>query len=100
MPSVRVAGYASGAEAARGRSARRGGVMKASSTIVLVIALSLAAGCRGDAPPRVPTGPEADAEGHTAPTRFVAEANAAVAESLPLADRQDLEDASRGRIAG
>ena len=41
----------------------------------------------------------ADAQGHTPPTKYTIEANAEVAESLPLADQQDFEDARRGLIA-
>jgi alkyl sulfatase BDS1-like metallo-beta-lactamase superfamily hydrolase len=41
----------------------------------------------------------ADRQGHSAPTRFTVEANAAVAEGLALADAQDFEDAQRGFIA-
>lgn len=41
----------------------------------------------------------ADAQGHSAPTQFTAAANKAVANSLPLADQQDFDDARRGFIA-
>jgi alkyl sulfatase BDS1-like metallo-beta-lactamase superfamily hydrolase len=47
---------------------------------------------------RTPGGP--DAQGHTAPTTRTADANAALARELPLADPQDFEDARRGLIAG
>jgi alkyl sulfatase BDS1-like metallo-beta-lactamase superfamily hydrolase len=40
-----------------------------------------------------------DAQGHTAPTRFTEDANAAVVRELPLADPQDFEDARRGLVA-
>ncbi len=45
------------------------------------------------------SGPEADAQGHTAPTETTAKANARVLEELPLDDPQDFEDARRGLIA-
>jgi len=41
----------------------------------------------------------ADAQGHTPPTKYTIEANVKVAESLPLDDQQDFEDARRGLIA-
>jgi alkyl sulfatase BDS1-like metallo-beta-lactamase superfamily hydrolase len=41
----------------------------------------------------------ADAQGHTAPSAHTMTANAAVAQALPLADRQDFEDAQRGLVA-
>lgn len=41
----------------------------------------------------------ADARGHTAPTAQTAQANTAVLDSLPFADRSDFEDARRGLIA-
>jgi len=41
----------------------------------------------------------ANAQGHTPPTRFTIEANAEVAESLPLDDQQDFEDARRSLLA-
>ncbi len=43
---------------------------------------------------------EIDDRGFTAPTEFTIRANRAVAESLPLDDPQDFEDARRGLIAG
>lgn len=41
----------------------------------------------------------ADAQGHSAPTEYTVAANRAVADTLPLADEQDFEDARRGFIA-
>ena len=41
----------------------------------------------------------APAQGNTAPTRFTEASNTAVAQSLPLADQQDFEDAKRGLVA-
>ncbi|MCP4753923.1 MAG: MBL fold metallo-hydrolase [Proteobacteria bacterium] len=43
---------------------------------------------------------QSDKQGHTEPTKFTIEANAAVKNALPLDDPQDFEDARRGRIAG
>lgn len=40
----------------------------------------------------------ADEQGHSAPTAFTVAANRAVSKSLPLADQQDFEDATRGFI--
>lgn len=71
-----------------------------SPSLALVLALALACG-REEAAPGRPTDSDAgaDAQGHSAPTRFTAEANAAVARDLPLADPQDFEDARRGLVA-
>ena len=41
---------------------------------------------------------DADAQGHSAPSGYTVEANRKVAGSLPLADQQDFEDATRGFI--
>ena len=41
----------------------------------------------------------ADADGASAPTAVTTDANARVADELPLADQQDFEDAQRGLIA-
>jgi alkyl sulfatase BDS1-like metallo-beta-lactamase superfamily hydrolase len=41
----------------------------------------------------------ADADGHTAPTAATTQANAKVAEEVPLADPQDFDDAKRGLVA-
>jgi len=41
----------------------------------------------------------ADEQGHSAPTEFTVAANRAVADSLPLDDQQDFEDATRGFVA-
>jgi alkyl sulfatase BDS1-like metallo-beta-lactamase superfamily hydrolase len=57
---------------------------------------ALVAACGG---PEVAVEEGADRQGHSPPSRFTVEANAAVAESLPLADPQDFEDAQRGFIA-
>jgi alkyl sulfatase BDS1-like metallo-beta-lactamase superfamily hydrolase len=63
-----------------------------------VLVLLLVAGCASE--PAPPPADGADAQGHTAPTSVTAEANAAVAKTLPLADRQDFDDVQRGRKAG
>jgi alkyl sulfatase BDS1-like metallo-beta-lactamase superfamily hydrolase len=59
-------------------------------------ATSLALAACGEEAPRAPG---ADALGHTAPSAHTEAAQAAAARALPLADRQDFEDAERGRIA-
>jgi len=48
---------------------------------------------------RGPYDPDADGNGHTAPTEATIAANQAVLESLDFGDDQDFEDASRGLIA-
>jgi len=71
--------------------------MIARIAVSLLLAL-LAVGCPAPAP-----GPadeaDADANGFTAPTAASAEANAAVARALPLADQRDFEEAKRGLVA-
>lgn len=57
--------------------------------------LALLAACNRAAP----VAEDADAAGFSAPTAITAAANARVAESLPLNDPQDFEDARRGLIA-
>ncbi|MFZ1866607.1 MAG: alkyl sulfatase dimerization domain-containing protein [Polyangiales bacterium] len=69
---------------------------------VRVAALLLAlSACKETKPAPVfdSTGMGPDAAGNTAPTAETAAHNAAVAESLPLSDPQDFEDARRGLIA-
>lgn len=76
-------------------AARRGSALP-----LALAALVFAVAC--DRPPpstREPSGDAADARGHTAPTAHTADANAAVAQVLPLADQQDFEDARRGLVA-
>jgi len=64
------------------------------------VAAVVAVGCDRPAPlPDVPLGPDADADGHTAPTRQTAALNRAVADALPLDDPADFENAERGLIA-
>jgi len=47
----------------------------------------------------LPYEPDADGNGHTAPTAATIEANAAMLAELDFSDRQDFEDAARGLIA-
>jgi alkyl sulfatase BDS1-like metallo-beta-lactamase superfamily hydrolase len=61
--------------------------------------MTLACGREEVAPSRPTAGGAADTQGHSAPTRFTEEANAAVARALPLEDPQDFEDARRGLVA-
>jgi alkyl sulfatase BDS1-like metallo-beta-lactamase superfamily hydrolase len=63
--------------------------------LVLITSISLATAC--DWP--MPHDPDADAQGHTAPTAATIAANRAVLDALDLDDRQDFEDAARGLIA-
>jgi alkyl sulfatase BDS1-like metallo-beta-lactamase superfamily hydrolase len=53
----------------------------------------LASGCGGSDPSTEP-----DAQGHVSPSARTAALNAEVTTSLPLADRQDFEDAERGLV--
>jgi alkyl sulfatase BDS1-like metallo-beta-lactamase superfamily hydrolase len=71
--------------------------MNAYAPIVMGAALALSACGRGAPSGSDPSAP--DARGHTAPTAFTEQANRAVGGALPLADRQDFEDARRGLIA-
>jgi alkyl sulfatase BDS1-like metallo-beta-lactamase superfamily hydrolase len=67
-------------------------------SIFIVLVLTLEA-CTERAPVFGPTDTAPDVAGHTAPTAATAVFNASVADSLPVADQQDFEDASRGLIA-
>ncbi|MCP4667344.1 MAG: MBL fold metallo-hydrolase, partial [Deltaproteobacteria bacterium] len=49
---------------------------------------------------KVPYDPDADAQGHTAPTALTAELNAEVLKELPFSDKQDFKECQRGFIAG
>jgi len=69
--------------------------MKPIKPLVLFAATLLLASC--DKP--LPYAPDADANGHTAPTEATIAANAAVLEELDFSDEQDFEDATRGLIA-
>jgi alkyl sulfatase BDS1-like metallo-beta-lactamase superfamily hydrolase len=63
------------------------------------ICLALVAlGCPAPAP-SPPDAAQADADGFTAPTTASAEANAGVAQELPLGDEVDFEEARRGLVA-
>lgn len=64
--------------------------------LVPILFFVLASACGRHEPA---TDTTADAQGHTAPSRHTVAANAAVAAALPLADRQDFEDANRGLVA-
>ncbi len=66
--------------------------------ITIVLAVLLLTGCAEPGPAWEP-GPDADAQGHTAPTAYTAERNLAVLEQRPFSNQQDFEDASRGLIA-
>jgi alkyl sulfatase BDS1-like metallo-beta-lactamase superfamily hydrolase len=73
-----------------------------SPAVVRLLSVTLAlAACKATEPaPTVdPSELGTDAAGHTAASASTASRNAAVADSLPLADPQDFEDARRGLIA-
>lgn len=63
------------------------------TTIAVLLLALLVAACRSGEDPTAP-----DAEGRSAPTEHTIEANAAVADALPLDDQQDFEDARRGLL--
>jgi alkyl sulfatase BDS1-like metallo-beta-lactamase superfamily hydrolase len=63
--------------------------------IVLVLTTLVAASCSD----QLPHDPDADGDGHTAPTEATIAANRAVLEALDFTDRQDFEDATKGLIA-
>ncbi len=65
-----------------------------------VLALALLACGPSETVRRDTWAPDADADGHTAPTAETARRNAAAGAALPIDDPQDFEDARRGRIAG
>ncbi len=72
---------------------------RAPTRLALVLA-SLLAACGGEeAPPPLPSAPDADAHGHTAPTAATLAAREARVAGLPLGDPQDREDATRGLVA-
>ncbi len=63
----------------------------------LFLTLLMLSACGGQV--AVPLDENADAQGHSAPTAQTIVANQAVAESLPLADQTDFDNARRGLIA-
>jgi alkyl sulfatase BDS1-like metallo-beta-lactamase superfamily hydrolase len=88
-------GYRRGPMAA-GRTRRRRWCGAGPPRLVTALAaLLLTVGCRQE----VPYAPDADGDGHTAPTAATLAANAAVLDELDFSDRQDFEDATRGLIA-
>ncbi|MBI5506685.1 MAG: MBL fold metallo-hydrolase, partial [Deltaproteobacteria bacterium] len=68
---------------------------------VLAALTPLVVGCHRQAPPAAgdAASAAADASGNVAASRFTAEANAAVAGALPIADAADFEEARRGLVA-
>jgi len=86
---------------ARNAGARRPRGRRFASLAVLVAgaaALALAA-CEPAGPDREAWAPDADAQGHSAPTPATADANEAAARALPLDDPRDFEAARRGLVA-
>ena len=71
--------------------------MKNHATVLMVLVFTtlVAASCSE----QLPYDPDADGDGHTAPTEATIAANRAVLEALDFTDRQDFEDATRGLIA-
>lgn len=74
--------------------------MKTTPLCAALFAAALLAGCGKRAETPVVTGGAPDAAGNSAPSGATTKDNAAVAQSLPLEDPQDFEDAKRGLIAG
>jgi alkyl sulfatase BDS1-like metallo-beta-lactamase superfamily hydrolase len=68
------------------------------ATLILALALS-GCGKKKAAPTFTGTDLPPDVAGNTAPSARTAALNASVAQSLPLGDQQDFEDAKRGLIA-
>jgi alkyl sulfatase BDS1-like metallo-beta-lactamase superfamily hydrolase len=65
-----------------------------------LLGAAVAFGCdRPAALPDVPLGPDADAQGHTAPTAATAAIHQAAGAGLALEDPTDFEDAERGLVA-
>lgn len=63
--------------------------------VFIMILFSGGGGCSND---KIDPGPDADAQGHTAPTQTTIQANIKVAENLPLGLDQDFENAEYGRV--
>ena len=59
------------------------------------VVVTVLAGCDE----RIPYEPDADSNGHTAPTEATIAANQAVLEALNFSDEQDFQDATRGLVA-
>jgi alkyl sulfatase BDS1-like metallo-beta-lactamase superfamily hydrolase len=67
-------------------------------TVPRYLSLFLCLGLTACSEPAVEIDSSADARGHSAPSEYTLQANRQVAASLPLADQQDFEDATRGFI--
>lgn len=67
--------------------------------IIIPIILNVAVGMTGCGYDELEIQEGADAQGHTAPTKFTIEANKAVLEELPFENMEDFEQANRGLIA-
>src|SRR6185369_4326247 len=74
--------------------------MRSRSHLASLAILALVAAACGspEKPPPVSGGPDADANGFTAPTRETTEANATFAKDLDLAEQRDFEEAKQGLI--
>ena len=62
------------------------------------VSLFLCLGLTACSEPAVELDSSADAQGHSTPSEYTLQANRELAASLPLADQQDFEDATRGFI--
>jgi len=67
---------------------------KITITMTLVILIAII-GCMK----KIPYAPDADRQGHTAPTAFTAEMNSKVLEELPFSDKQSFIECQKGLIA-
>ncbi len=63
----------------------------------LLVLVALLASCSSE--PMAPTAPPPGSQGNSDPSEQTRRDNRAVADSLPLGDQQDFEDASRGLVA-
>ncbi|MCP4004809.1 MAG: MBL fold metallo-hydrolase [bacterium] len=67
----------------------------------LLCAVFILSGCTAEEPkpPAAPWSPDADAQGHSAPTKYTVRANAEIGKQLPISDQRDFENARRGLVA-
>jgi alkyl sulfatase BDS1-like metallo-beta-lactamase superfamily hydrolase len=71
--------------------------MKQVKIFLILLLLSLVVlGCGKD---KIESGPNADEQGHTSPTRATTRSNSEFGKELPFNDQQDFENAQRGLVA-
>jgi hypothetical protein len=69
--------------------------MKEKAVILLLISIAMFTGGMR----KLPYAPDADTNGHTAPTAITAELNASVLDALPFSDQQSFIECQKGLIA-